>query len=561
MAEGDPQETKPRLETEGSVILRRLRRLNLKRVQSAVLPWVLLCWALTAAIIVVLLWPGAFTSIALQPVPTADGLPGFAPPGWFRALVPFAGAILTGAAVMVRRTPHVGRANPRLRAVLVEAAIAAALATPVLLLFADHAWFFAVAALLLALAAELVRRGPRALQAILAAGPWLVLLGYQFTDAGRLSTSWVWIALFGLAAALASFGAYYGVARAAESRSRAIRVLFRERWNRVAVVLVALAAAAIIVLRMTILRELFPAPDPVLWFPWDRYWTSWVFAALVAAVLVAVAIRSTRRPLLRVGQRRVTAGLAVLGNLNLVFAAFLVMLGVVLAIFGTVDLPHEWSAVVPWLKFGGVALLGLLMLLPALRGTAARWLGIVAALFLVPTTLATALEDDLPFGFAPSPVQVTILLVAVSVVLAVVNLVRPTVRASLVARFGVVPLIAVHAGWLLPAVWTQFGLVVGVVFMLVALLLLQPPAARDNATHSVRILTGAALQTFGLAVALLAVPSLLDDPQLIVLGLVWLSVVVVAALCFETIAREPNEAVYTPERDPLTPVAESRATA
>ncbi len=88
--------------------------------------------------------------------------------------------------------------------------------------------------------------------------------------------------------------------------------------------------------------------------------------------------------------------------------------------------------------------------------------------------------DLLPAGFAPSPVQVAMLLVAVALVMAVINLVRHYRRPSLIARFAAVPVIAVHAGWLLPAVWTQFGLVVGVAIALVTLLLLQPPAARTT---------------------------------------------------------------------------------
>ncbi len=385
---------------------------------------------------------------------------------------------------------------------------------------------------------------------MLAAGTWLVVLGYQFTLAGRMPTSWVWVAMFGFAAAVAAFGAYYGVARAAETRTRAIRVLFREHWNRWVVLLVAVVAGALIVLRLTALRDLFPPPDPELWTPWNRYWTSWVFAALVAGVLVIVSLRSARQPCCASARRRVTAGLAVLGNLNLVFGGVLIVLALGMAVVGDVAIPAsaEWDPVIRWLKVAGVTLLGLAMLLPALRGTAARWLGIVAALFLIPNTLAAALKDAVPPGFAPSPVQVAIILVAVACVMAIVNLVRPYRRPSLIARFAAVPVIAVHAGWLLPAVWTQFGLVVGVVITLVTLLLLQPPAARDNATHTIRLLTGAASQLLAFGVAMVAAPSLLDDPGLIVLGLVWLSVVVVAALCFETVERDPaseEPAVYT----------------
>ena len=41
------------------------------------------------------------------------------------------------------------------------------------------------------------------------------------------SDSWLWVTLFGVAAAFAAFGSYYGVARAAESRSSKLRFLYR----------------------------------------------------------------------------------------------------------------------------------------------------------------------------------------------------------------------------------------------------------------------------------------------------------------------------------------------
>ena len=274
----------------------------------------------------------------------------------------------------------------------------------------------------------------------------------------------------------------------------------------------------------------------------------------MVGVLVVVSIRSTRHPLHRVGQRRVTLGLALLGNLHLFAGGLVIVIALLLAVIGLGGAPGGFDQAVPWLKVGGVIVLGLLMLLPQLKGTAARWLGIVAALFLVPNTLNAALSSvlgpDVP-TFAPSPVQVLLLLVASAVVLAILNLVRPTVRASLVVRFAVVPIIAVHAGWLLPAVWSQFGLILGAILLILGLLLLQRPPARDNATHTARSLVNATTQLFGFGIALLAAPSLLDDPSIIVLGLIWLSVVVVAALCIETVVREPEpEPIAAPQREP-----------
>lgn len=534
-----PQRTQH--ETVGANLRRRVRRLQLRRVERPVLPWVLVTWALTAAAAVTQFWPGSLAGIVGAPVDAADGLTGFAAPLWFRLLITLAGAGVTGAAVVAQLTR-------RERGIRGELAIAGLVVLPPLTLLADHAWLFALAAGLLALAAEASMRlaFARAVPALLAAGTWLVLLVYQFSPSGALRSSWVWIALFGAAAAFAAFGAYYGVARAAESRSRGVRFLFTRRWHPLGSLAITLVALALVVLRFTVLRELFPAPDPALWTPWSRSPVSWLLAALVAAVLAVVAVRSARRPLLRVGQRRVTATLAVLGNLHLVIGAALILIGLVMAVRGPVDVPHEWLGAVPVLKVAGVVLLGVAVVLPVFRGTAARWLVVVAVLFLLPNTIAGAIGDET--GFAPSPVQVTALLVVVAVALAAVNAVRQVVRPSVVVRLAVVPIVAVHAGWLLPAIWSQLGLAIAVISLVVAFLLLQPPAPRDNRAHSAALLTRGTLQLFGVCVAILAAPALLHDPSLIVLGLVWLSVVVVAALCFETVPR-PSAAERDLERD------------
>lgn len=528
-----PGET--RHETVGANLVRRMRRLQLGRVQPAVLPWVILCWSLTAGFVVVTAWPGALAGITGAPVDAAGGLVGFDAPLWLRVLVTLAGAALAGAAAVVLKTRAAIAPERPAMSLRAELAIGGLLLVPLLGLLADHAWLFAVPAVLLAAAAELFLHtaAPRLFAALTSAGVWLVLLAYQFTEPGAARGSWVWIAFFGGAAAFAAFGTYYGVARAAESRSRALGFLFRERWHPIAVLVAVLAATVVVVLRLTVLRELFAAPDPQLWSPWSRSPVSWGLAALVAAVLVAVAVRSTRHPLLRVGQRRVTAGLAILGNLHLVLAGLLIVIGLVTAIAGAVVVPQEWLGAVPVLRVAGVALLGLAVLLPVFRGTAARWLVIVAVLFLLPNTIERALDDG--STFAPTPAQVTILLVLVALVFAVLNLIRPTVRPSLVARLAIVPIVAVHAGWLLPVVWSHLGLVLGVLGLIVAFLLLQPPADPDGRVHSERLLTRAALQLLGFGIGITAAPSLLDSPGLVVLGLIWLSVVVVAALCFETV--------------------------
>ena len=64
---------------------------------------------------------------------------------------------------------------------------------------------------------------------VVATVTWLTLHDYQATEAGSSSNSWLWVSLFGIAAAFAAFSSYYGVAVAAESRSSRLRFLYRGR--------------------------------------------------------------------------------------------------------------------------------------------------------------------------------------------------------------------------------------------------------------------------------------------------------------------------------------------
>jgi len=167
----------------------------------------------------------------------------------------------------------------------------------------------------------------------------------------------------------------------------------------------------------------------------------------------------------------------------------------------------------------------------------------VTGAYLLPLTLSAlfdALGVRLPSGldgFPASPVQVAILLVAAALVSAVVALVRPTAQPfghSLAVRLAVVPLVAVHAGWLLPAAWSEFGRVVLVAGVLLALLFFMPKVAADPARHTLDVLTASGAQLLALVVFALAIPSFVDDGSTIVLGLFWLSVAVIAALTIRT---------------------------
>src|SRR5690606_8901205 len=127
-------------------------------------------------------------------------------------------------------------------------------------------------------------------------------------------------------------------------------------------------------------------------------------------------------------------------------------------------------------------------------------------------------------------------LVAAALVGAVVHLVRPRRGAALIRLAGV-PIVAVHAGWLLPAAWSSIGPILRVAGVVLATLVLLPPVPAGRRRHTRTVLGAAAGQLLALAIVVLAIPSFVDDPAVVVLGLFWLSVTVIAALTIETAPR------------------------
>lgn len=519
----------------------RVGRVRLDLVPARHRPWVIACWALTLGAIVVILIPGATDAITATRADESGSsalLGRFTAPLGIRVFIVAATAVLAGTFVLVLRlrdVPTIGR----------ELGLALAAGFPALALAADRHVGFAVAALALLVAAEVVAhmpviRGGGVLVALLTVAAWGVLLVVQFGIEDTAS-GWTWIALFGFAAAFAAFGSYYGVARAAESRAGRMAALFRDDLPTPAVIGLVVAAVVLTGLRLTVARDLFPDPDPALWTPLGQPALSWVHAAIVAALVVLVAARSVRHPLRRSRERRVTAALAVAGNADLAAGVIVILAGLVVAAasgeFFAPDIPPVAVAV---LKVAGVVVITLVALLPPFRGTAARALAVVTGAYLVPLTLHGLLVEAgvaLPpgvAGFPATPVQVTLLLLVVAVVGAAVPAVRRALGAALVVRLAVVPLVAVHAGWLLPAAWSELGRLVLVVGVVLALLFLLPELARDRDRHAVDLLTASGTQLLALVVFLLALPSFLDDPQLVVLGLFWLSIAVIAALTVRT---------------------------
>ena len=539
--------------------LERLR-LRVSRLRPGLLPVPYRIWFVVSVIVslglaAVILIPGLTDAV------TAEGegvIAQFFAPLLFRLSVLTGVAVLVGASVVwvLLRDRLSPRDMPRRDAVLREALIVTVALFPAFALIADAQLVRALIALVPGVALIVLAHVSRvrashwgiALAGLVATVTWLTLPDYQATEAGSSSNSWLWVSLFGIAAAFAAFSSYYGVALAAESRSSRLRFLYRGDLHPLLVLGIVVISAVLVGLRLTVARDLFPEPDPQLWSPAGKSLLSWFIALVVAALLVVVAVRASRRPLSRFGERRVVAALATLGNLELVISVLVIGIAMVIAaLTGAVFLPDAWIAFVPLLKFAGVVVLAVIVLLPMFRGTAARWIGLITALFLIPGTLAGVFESAgtvLPRGldgFPATPVQVLLLILAASLGLAIWNLAVPEslINPSLVSRLAVVPLVAVHAGWLLPAAWTGTGRVGVVIAVLIALFWLMPPVAADRTRHAYDVIGASTAQLLALAVFVLAIPSLFQEGTLVVLGLLWLSIPIIAALTIDTTAREP----------------------
>ena len=78
--------------------------------------------------------------------------------------------------------------------------------------------------------------------------------------------------------------------------------------------------------------------------------------------------------------------------------------------------------------------------------------------------------------------------------------------------------------------------------MLIALFWLMPPVAADRTRHAYNVIGASTAQLLTLVVFVLAIPSLFQDGTLIVLGLLWLSIPIIAALTIDTkMTRNPDD--------------------
>ncbi len=528
-------------------VQRRMSRLTLRRVSPAVIVILIACWAMVLVLSALILTP-VLDQLTVTAANPADMLYRLLAPLWLRILLSTALGVLSAAVaagfVLARTLGGERSAGAR---VAREVALGAAVGIPLLGLLADQNWLAAAIAAVLGVAAQVwVHRRPGAsgitisIGAALAAGVWGVVAIVQFSESYG---SWLWPALFMLAACSAAFATFYAIPRAAESRGRVIAPLFRNDLRAWVVALIALGALAVVVLRATLARTLFNELDSLLWGPWYKGPMSWVIAAIVAAMLIWFSLRSASRPYAPLGSRRVIATLAVVGAIQLFVAALVTVAAMVVATFtGTVWVWDEWIAWYPVLSPVLVVFLGILLLLPRFKASAGRAIGLVAVVYLLVPLVLIPLVDVLPLWVsAATPIQVTVIVVPVAVVLALVNVVsrRNVIAPGVIVRLAIVPVLAVHVGLLLPAVLSDLGRVVIVIVAVLSILLLTPPVPADPKRHALDLLASSGTQLLAVATVVLALPSLLGGEAQWGLGLLWLAIPTMAALMITT--RPKNE--------------------
>jgi hypothetical protein len=551
-----------RLARIGGSLAARVRRLRPDRVRGGYRVVLIAIWVLTAIVAVVLLFMDP-DAVGTEAATLEDPVDRFFAPLWLRMLLMVAIAVLAvGACVLAALRAELDGRWIRRGAIRFEVVLAVSAGFPAFALAAEQQFVLAGVAAIAFAAVETVahlhavrRRGSASIPIVagVALVPWLVLIAAQPIGAVA-SGGWTWASLFWFAATFAVFGAYYGIVRASELRTR--RLTFTRRrdlrpavaWTCIAVVV------ALVLIRLTVARGVFSEGDAQLWAPWQKQPMSWVLALLVASLIAVTAVRSSRRPLRRHGDRLVAGVIAATGVMELALSWLAIVVGMVVAILsGASYLPDGF---VEWYQFVQLAVLvavAVLVCLPVFHRTAARTVAWASTLYLIPVLVLMVSIAAAPRWFSvATAVQVSLLLLVVAVVLAVWNVVRPTMQVGwrVVARLAIVPFIVVHAGLLLPAVlnWSaRYVLIAGAV---VSLLFFLPKVAADPRRRALDLIGASSAVLLGLVVAVLALPSIFKDEVYTLFGTLWLSVTVITGLVLELEPRGEQPEPDTAE-DPL----------
>ena len=522
-------------------LARRVRRLDPRHLPPVARVLAIGCWIASGVLGCILLLPFVATD-ALPP-----GRPVAGVPPWLGAIVLLAAAVLAATAVALLLYSELRRPPTRGLIVVRDLVIAGLAVPPSLALIAEgSAWgFLALASVIPAIVVAHAipdAAGPArvAWVAGLATVPWLVAAVLQAFDP-RVADGWLWISAFPFATAFAAWGAFYGVARAIESRQRVIRPIFRDDLSAGVLTIVLVLVVTLFALRFTVASGLFGGMDAMTWRL--RPNLSWLHALVVAAVIVAFALDARRRPYRPFGRRGVLVSLGVAGALDFIVLG---LIGVVstAAVVATGE-AIDTSGYTPVFALGG--LIGVLVilvvtLLPRFRHSLGRVIAIIAAVYLVPAMLAVLLAEQVTFGFAASAAQVGAVLTLAGGGLLAWNHLRvgPAIPAGLVLRLLVIPLLAVHAALLIPFWWAnEIGRIVLVLGVLGSLLLFAPRVAADPVRQARNILRLSAAQLLALVVFLLAIPLAADNALIEALGQLWFAVPVTAALLLREEPTEP----------------------
>ncbi len=457
-------------------LARRISRLDPRHLPPAARVLAISSWVSSAALGTILLLPYVATD-ALPP-----GRPVAGVPPWLGAIVLLAAAVLAATAVALLLYAEANRSAPQRLFWVRDLVIVGLAIPPSLALIAEgSAWGLlglgsSISAIVVVHAIPDAASTARiAWVSGLATVPWLVAATLQAFDP-RVADGWLWISAFPFATAFAAWGAFYGVARAIESRQRVISPIFRDDLSAGLLTIVLIAVVVLFALRFTVLSSVFGGMDALTWRL--RPNLSWLHALVVALVIVAFALDARRRPYRPFGRRGVLVSLGLAGALDFIVLG-LVGIASTAAVLATGTV-LDTAGYEPVFALGG--LIGVLVilvvtLLPQFRHSLGRVIAIIAAVYLVPAMLAILLADQIPFGFAASAAQVAAVLTLAGGGFVAWNHLRlgPPIPSGLVLRFLVIPLLAVHAALLIPFWWAnEIGRIVLVLGVLGSLLLFAP---------------------------------------------------------------------------------------
>ncbi|GAA2223827.1 hypothetical protein N1031_00790 [Herbiconiux moechotypicola] len=538
-------------------VARRPLRVRLDGLPRSLCAVVVVLWLAWIAAAVVLLVPGAVEPFAPETlggaaVPTDDD--SFLVV-WTVLLA--TSALSSGAATVLlqlRAGADAGRDHERVRRTVVAALVALGTALVPAFFLVGAGSLLAVGVTLwlgfaatgLALAGGLSGRIPLIVSAGAAAAcAWLPLGLDALVSVVPLSMVSSYAILGSAAVAVTGFVTIAGVASAAESANATAGSVERRRVRTLPTALVLAGVLVVLVLRYTVLNEVFGEAESELWSL--RTWWSWPHAAVIAALVVVAALRSASAPFSSLGQRTVTVLVSISAGLsNLVLVVLSVVLFAVLFVTGTVSDPSGYLGLVHLVSLAVLLMVLVIVFRRRYRRSTGRVGAVVALVYLVPFvgSLVLGLRDRGVPVFWASPTQVVVLLVLTATALFAVSLGRRRpVDHGMILRLAVIPVAAVHAGELIPAVWDDaLSRPVVIVLSLAAFLLLSPPRHPDARVTARRLVASSALQVAILGTFATSVVLDYDAQLFTVVAVIWLAVPVSAMLVCRATAPRPVEA-------------------